>query len=178
MQPPPETMPAGGVVLRRATPADAPDLYAFARDPQVVRFMDWLMPTALQDSAQHLQEAVERWDAGLEFQWVILERSSGACVGTLACRPLGHAADFGYFLGSQHWGRGWALQAAAAVLAWCEAQPQIIRVWASADVENLRSRRLLERLGLQLEGILRKATVRPNMGGPPRDTAIYGKVRL
>jgi RimJ/RimL family protein N-acetyltransferase len=62
------------------------------------------------------------------------------------------------------------------MLAWLEAQPQIIRIWASADVENVRSKGVLGRLGLQLEGILRMATFRPNIGGPPRDTAIYGKL--
>jgi RimJ/RimL family protein N-acetyltransferase len=178
MQPPPETIPAGGVVLRRATPADAHDLYAFACDPHVMRFMDWPMPACPEDTAQHLEGAVARWDAGLELQWVILERLTGQCAGTLSCRPRGHAADFGYFLGRKHWGKGLATQAAGALLAWCETQPQIIRVWASADVENVRSRRLLERLGLQLEGVLRRATVRPNIGASPRDTAIYGKVRL
>ena len=98
MQAPPETIRTGSVVLRRATPADAPDLYAIAHDPEVMRFMDWPMPSQPQDTQRHLEGAVLNWDAGLEYQWVILEHSGGECVGTISCRPQGHAAAFGYFL--------------------------------------------------------------------------------
>jgi RimJ/RimL family protein N-acetyltransferase len=164
------------VVLRRAAPSDAHELYALARDPEVMRFMDWPMPADPLETMRHLEDAVADWDRGTEHQWVILTRLGGECVGTIACRPSDHAVDFGYFLGRRHWGQGLAAEAAAAMLAWIETQPQIIRIWASADVGNVRSRGLLERLGLQLEGVLRMATFRPNIGGLPRDTAIYGKL--
>lgn len=176
MQPLPEMIGTARLMLRRATPADAQGLYVLARDPEVMRFMDWPMPLTPEDTRLHLEGMAGRWDQGVEHQYVILAQRGGGCVGTLACRPRGHAVDFGYFLGRQHWGQGLGTEAAGALLAWLEAQPEILRIWASADVDNLRSRGLLERLGLQLEGILRMATLRPNLGGPPRDTAIYGKL--
>jgi RimJ/RimL family protein N-acetyltransferase len=177
MQPPPETLTAPLVLLRRANPADAQCLYQAARNADVMRFMDWPMPTDPGDTESHLRKCSADWDSGSEYQWVILDRDSVQCVGTISCRPEGHSADFGYFLGRDHWGRGFATDAASAVVAWLEAQPEIIRIWASVDVENVRSRRLLERLGLQLEGVLRMATIRPNIGGPPRDTAVYARTK-
>lgn len=175
--PPPETLAARLVLLRRAGPSDAESLYLAASNAEVMRFMDWPMPADPTDTEAHLRGASAAWDAGSEYQWVILERNGAACLGTISCRPRGHSADFGYFLGREHWGKGFAADAASAVIAWLDAQPQIVRVWASADVENVRSRRLLERLGLQLEGVLRMATVRPNIGRLPRDTAIYARTR-
>lgn len=44
MQAPPDTLLGAGVVLRRATPADALDLYGFASDPEVM-LADALVPT-------------------------------------------------------------------------------------------------------------------------------------
>jgi len=175
MRPPPETLTARLVLLRRATPADAQCLYLAATDAEVVRFMDWSMPTDPSDTESRLRKASASWDRGSEYQWVILERDSGECIGTISCRPRGHEADFGYFLGRKYWGRGLGTDAASAVVAWLETQPEITRIWASVDVENVRSRRLLERLGLQLERVLPKATLRPNIGGPPRDTAVYAR---
>lgn len=177
MQPPPETLTAPLVLLRRARPADALCLYRAARNAEVMRFMDWAMPTDAGDTESHLRRSSTDWDSGSEYQWVILDRDSAQCVGTISCRPRAHSADFGYFLGRDHWGRGFATDAASAVVAWLAAQPEIIRIWASVDVENVRSRRLLERLGLQLEGVLRMATIRPNIGGLPRDTAVYARTR-
>mgnify|MGYP001547799656 FL=1 len=144
---------------------------------EVMRFMDWPMPTDPRDTEQHLRKSSADWDAGTEYQWIILARDSAECIGTISCRPKGRSADFGYFLDRKYWGRGLATDAASAVVAWLDAQPEIVRVWASTDVENVRSRRLLERLGLQLEGMLRMATVRPNIGGLPRDTAVYARTR-
>lgn len=165
------------VILRRATPGDAQCLYLAATHPEVMRFMDWPMPTGPGDTEAHLREAWASWDGGSEYQWIIFERNSPACVGTISCRPKGHEADFGYFLARKHWGRGLATDAALAVIAWLESQPEITRIWATVDVENVRSRRLLERVGLQLETVRRMATLRPNIGGPPRDTAVYVRAK-
>ena len=177
MQPPPETLTGRLVLLRRATPADAKCLYLAAANAEVMRFMDWPMPTDPGDTESHLREASADWDDGSEYQWVILERYSTECVGTISCRPKGHEADFGYFLGRKYWGRGLGTDAASVVVAWLETQPEITRIWATADAENVRSRRLLERLGLQLERVLPMATLRPNIGGPPRDTAVYARAK-
>ncbi|MGC4077309.1 MAG: GNAT family N-acetyltransferase [Rubrivivax sp.] len=175
---PPEHLElASGARLRRVALADTAALFAAADDAEVMRHLDWPRPTGPQDVAHHLAEAVRDWDAGREFQWVIVEGRDGAVVGTISCRPRGHEADFGYFLARGAWGRGLAFEAAVAVLAWLRSQPQILRIRATADVDNLRSRRLLERLGLELEGVMRRATRRPNLGGGPRDTTLYAWVR-
>ena len=177
MQPPPDTIDGDLVKLRRATPADAQPLYLAARDPEVMRFMDWPMPTDPRDTELHLEKLFEAWENGSEYQWIILERDSGRCAGSISCRPRGHSVDFGYFLARDYWGKGMASEAASAVLSWLATQPEIVRIWATVDVDNVRSRRLLERLGLQLEGVMRMATVRPNIGGPPRDTAVYACIQ-
>lgn len=175
--PPPETLNARLTVLRRARASDAQSLYLSARNADVMRYMDWPMPTDLADTESHLRQVSADWDAGVEYQWVILDRDGAECIGTISCRPKGHAADFGYFLARSHWGRGLASDAASAVVDWLNGQSEIVRIWATVDVENLRSRRLLERLDLRLEGVLRMATVRPNIGGPPRDTAVYARIK-
>ncbi len=117
------------------------------------------------------------WDAGVEYQWIVLERQTAECAGTVSLRIKGHAADFGYFFGKNFWGRGLAFEATSAVLGWVNVQPKILRIWATADAENLRSRRLLERLNLQFEGVMRCATLRPNIGSMPRDTVIYARTK-
>ncbi len=177
MHTPPEFITHGRVELRRAQPGDHQALFVFATDPEVMRFMDWPIPTSPGETRAYLEGSYAEWNAGSQFQWVILERGTRTIAGTISCRPRGHAADFGYFLGRSFWGRGLAFDAASAVVTWLLQQPQILRVWATADAGNSRSRRLLERLGLQLEGVMRMATIRPNIGGPPGDTALYARTR-
>jgi ribosomal-protein-alanine N-acetyltransferase len=170
---PPEIITAPLVVLRRVRPTDGQAIFRVVSNSEVMRYMDWPMPTDPSSTEAHLQRAVADWNSGAEYQWVIVERSTAAVIGSIGYRTSGHAADFGYFLGRDYWGKGLARDAASSLVSWLAAQPQIHRIWASVDAENLRSRRLLERVGLQLESVLRMTTVRPNIGGPPRDTAIY-----
>lgn len=177
MQSPPEILTGRLVLLRRARPADAKCLYRAAIHPEVMRYMDWAMPTNPEDTEAHLRRTSADWDAGAEYQWVILDRGSGGCIGTIACRARGRHVDFGYFLDRKHWGRGLGADAASTLLGWLDAQPEITRIWATVDIENARSRRLLERMGLRLEAVLKMATIRPNIGGPARDTAVYARMR-
>ena len=177
MNAPPDLIEASPILLRRARAEDAPALFALATNSDVMRFMDWPMPIDVSSTRSHLESASSNWDSGVEYQWIIQEHQSSDCAGTIALRVKGHAADFGYFLGRNFWGKGLAFGAATAVLQWLDIQPTIFRIWATVDSENRRSRRLLERLGLQLEGVTRCATIRPNIGGPPRDTAIYARIK-
>ncbi len=176
MQPPPDILDGVLLRLRRQTIEDAPTLFLAAANPEVARYMDWPAPTAPlseAESRERLAAAAQKWADGTEYQWVIEERSSHQVAGRISCRVEQHAADFGYFLARSHWGKGLASEAAGLVVNWLKAQPGICRIWATADAENLRSHKTLERLGLRREGILRMATYRPNIGGLPRDTAIY-----
>ena len=64
--------------------------------------------------------------------------------------------EIGYCLRPDFWGRGCAAEAAGALLALGFEQLQLHRIQASCDPENAGSRRVLEKLGLQLEGRLRQ----------------------
>ena len=60
---------------------------------------------------------------------------------------------------------------------WLRRQPTVLRIWATTDADNTRSAAVLGKVGLQLEGVMRKATLRPNIGGGPRDTLLYASVK-
>jgi [ribosomal protein S5]-alanine N-acetyltransferase len=165
------------VRLRRSTPADAPWTFRTAQDPEVMRYMDWPAHRAEAEARAYLEGCAARWAAGTEYHWVIEHKPAGDPIGAIACRPNGHAADFGYFLGRAHWGQGLATEAARLLVGWLQRQPGLLRIWATTDAANLRSAGVLLKAGLQQEGVMRKATIRPNLGPAPRDTALFAWVR-
>jgi ribosomal-protein-alanine N-acetyltransferase len=173
----PEAIVGPRLRLRRSIPADAQAVFEAAADAEVMRYMDWPAHRSVADAQAYLDGVADRWASGAEYHWIIEPRAGGALLGCMACRVKGHAADFGYFLDRSAWGRGVATEAGSLLVGWLERQPSVLRIWATTDVDNLRSARVLEKLGLQREGVLRMATWRPNIGGLPRDTAIYARCK-
>ena len=175
--------------LRRSTPADAASTFAIACDPEVMRYLEWPAPQRLADTQEFFDGCAARWQSGAEYHWMIELKAGGLALGCIGCRIKGHAADFGYFLDRKHWGQGYATEAARLLVGWLQRQGSIVRISATTDADNQASASVLRKLGLQQEGVLRKATVRPNFGpninlknGPklstaPRDTALFASVQ-
>ena len=55
------------------------------------------------------------------------------------------------------------------------ADRDVYRVWATCNVDNERSVRLLQRAGFLLEGRLTRHAVYPSLGPEPRDSLLYAK---
>ena len=163
--------------LRRSTPADAAWTFRAAHDAELMRYMDWPAHRAESDARDYLEGCAARWDAGTEFHWVIERKPGGEAIGAIACRPHGHAVDFGCFLARPHWGQGLGTEAARLLVGWLQRQSGVVRIWATADAANTRSAAVLVKAGLVHEGVMRKATLRPNIGGAPRDTALFAWAR-
>ena len=68
-------------------------------------------------------------------------------------------------------------EATHAVIDWAFQQPSIYRVYATTDVENVASQHVLEKVGMQCEGILRKYILHPNISNVPRDSYLYAIVK-
>jgi RimJ/RimL family protein N-acetyltransferase len=83
-------------------------------------------------------------------------------------------AEIGYGVGRTHWGKGYTTEAAGAVIDWAFASLPIERLAATADVRNIGSWRVMEKLGMQREAILRSHEV---VRGERRDTVVYSILR-
>ena len=162
--------------LRRSTPADAEVTHAMATDVELMRYMEWPIPRALADTRGYLEGCAARWQAGTEHQWMIERKPAGPAIGSIARHIKGHAADFGYFVAREHRGHGLATEAALLLLGLLQRQGSIVRIWATSDAGNVRSAAVLRKAGLQQEGLLRKATMRPQLGPAPRDTVLFASV--
>jgi len=104
-------------------------------------------------------------------------KSDRSFAGMLEARVKQHAVDIGYVLSPRLWRKGLMSEAVAGLVAWAMDQREIYRVWAVCDSENAASARLLESVGMQFEGRLRRWLVHPNMGDSPRDCLCYAIVK-
>lgn len=142
------------LLLRPPAPDDLEDIHAYARDPEVSRYLPWNAHRSHTDTARYLQQLKQEEKNG-HLTWVIEEQASGRVIGTYNLRPDARdpgEATLGFAIGRDHWGKGYGAEAGEAVVAHARTVPGIKKITATVWPGNESSQRLLERLGLQESG--------------------------
>lgn len=166
------------LVARRATSDAAPALFeAYAQDPEVARYMIWRPHRDLHETRAFLDRCERAWQDRTAFPWTLWMKDDGSLAGMVEARLHGTSVDIGYVLQRKLWRRGLMSEAVRFVVAWALSRPDVYRVWATCDVENVGSARLLESIGMEREGVLRRWIVHPNISDEPRDALCYAIVK-
>jgi len=163
------------LTLRAAQPGDAPAVYAYASDAEVVRYLAWPRHTSLADSERFLQEVAKGWQSGHYLVWLI-EDERGV-VGAIGAELSRANAGIGYVLARRSWGRGYATEALGLVVEALFRHTPITALWALCVTENSASQRVLEKSGFRYEQTLHHYFACPNLGGEMKDVWLYGKER-
>lgn len=174
----PEALITDRLLLRRPQLSDAVSLFEeYCQDSEVTKYLIWQPHQNINETSEFLAGCLARWESGEELTWGITHKDNDRLIGMVACRVRGHAADIGYVLARAYWKRGYTTEAARVVVEWAANLAPIFRVWAVCDTANEASARVLEKVGMAREGILRRWLVHPNVSAEPRDCYVYSKVR-
>jgi ribosomal-protein-alanine N-acetyltransferase len=167
------------LTLRPNRDGDAEQLYTnYCGDPACCTFLQrQLHADAIQTAnmlAKWSDAAHVTSDKG--YAWVICERSIDEPVGLFVVIPDGHKVEIHYGIAQRLWGQGLMAEAAGAAVAFLRDVPGIERIWTVCDVDNHGSRRVLEKIGLRQEGLLRKWLKLPAYSYAARDCWVFGWV--
>ena len=142
------------LLLRPFELTDVDDVCAYASDPEVARFRPLPDPYTREDALEFVNRQIRTdWSTDAEFAIEYGSRVIGGI--SLHANPEHEIAELGYLLGRRWWGQGLATEAARAVVDWGFRRFRSHKVYARAHVDNQRSWRLMERLGMTREGVLR-----------------------
>jgi [ribosomal protein S5]-alanine N-acetyltransferase len=177
---PPEQIETERLFLRKPRMDDAPAVFeGWAKYPEVTRFLTWHPHENIVQSEALMKRSMDGWDGETNFRYLLEIKESSVLAGMIELRLEKELTkvSFGYTGAYTQWGKGYMTEAARAIIAWAFQQPAIYRVYATVDVENIPSQRVLEKASMQREGLLRKDSVHPNISPEPRDCYIYAIVR-
>jgi len=174
----PETIQTERLLLRKACREDAPAIFnAYAQNPEVTRYMTWKPHNNIQETEQFLSACEELWRSGKDFAYAVTLKENKALIGMFAVHPMNLKIEVGYGMARSFWGKGYMTEVLRAVIDWAWAQPDIFRVQAICDVENIGSARVMEKAGMTREGVLRRYILHPNISDEPRDVYMYAIVK-
>ena len=163
------------LILREFVYDDWPAVLAYQSDPRYLRVYGMVGRSAgeAQDFVRQLlahQEERPRY----RYQLAIALKGDQRLIGNCGLRkeaPDSRVANIGYELNPDYWGRGYAGEATGRLVAYGFERLGLRRVWARTTSGNRASRRVLEKLGLRLEGRMRQHEY---VNGMWDDRLIYG----
>jgi ribosomal-protein-alanine N-acetyltransferase len=135
-------------VLYPLTQSDFDELTPLFTSEEVRRYLGGVRP--VEDSLSNLNNSIR---AVNEHPFVARLNETHECIGYLSIAPHHNPVDMeisNMFL-PEHWGNGYAEETVKAVLAFCEQKLNLSRVVSETQTANIRSCRLLEKLGYRVE---------------------------
>jgi RimJ/RimL family protein N-acetyltransferase len=140
------------LLLRRWRASDREPLAAINADPAVMEFYPSALTRARSDAlVERIEECFEEHGYGLWAVEIVGERPLAGYVGLCpvgAELPFAPTVELGWRLARECWGRGIATEAARASCAFARERPGLERLVAYTAAINVRSRRVMERLGM------------------------------
>lgn len=156
------TLETDRLLLRKLRMDDAPAVFAYASDPTIGKHTAWPPHRTLADSEAYLEMALKLYEGGNEALWGVVLKEEDRVVGTCGLYDidLRHAtAALGYILALRLRGRGIMPEAMRAVLSWGFGPLGLQRIQGVCRVDNAPSTRVMEKLGLVPEGVMRSCRV-------------------
>jgi ribosomal-protein-alanine N-acetyltransferase len=175
---PPQHFETNRLLLRLPRRDDAPAMFAnYAQDTEVTRYLTWRPHKSIEETYAILDLIQKLWRDGDAFSYAITLKENDSIIGMIAVHADGFKPSLGYVLVRPYWGQGYMTEAVRAVADWLLRQPDIYRVFATCDVDNPASARVMEKAGMKYEGLLRRCMIHPNISTEPRDCLMYARVR-
>lgn len=161
------------LLLREFRVQDVDDVFAYASDPEVAQHMEWGPHRDRDETLAHLCSCIEAYERRIWYPLAVERRESRRVVGSIDLRIIsaGHrVGETGYVLARSQWGQGVNLEMGRLMLAFGFDDVGLNRIQSICNVENRRSYRTLEKLGLLREGMLREYRIEK---GVARDKFMY-----
>lgn len=167
------TLETSHLMLRSITSDDVPDIFAYASDPEVTRYLRWGPHQTLSQTESYVRGVLQAYAEDRDGPWGIVDKATNRLVGHIHLMNLSaqhHKAEIGFVLAQFCWNNGLATEALLCVLAYVFGTLGLHRVEGFSLVDNVAAMRVMEKAGMQREGVLRDYLFQK---GEFRDFAVY-----
>jgi RimJ/RimL family protein N-acetyltransferase len=164
--------------IRRFNDTDSNDLYEYLSNPEIYAYEPG-QPISLSEAERIAKDRSE----GIDFYAVVLKENQ-KMIGHLYFKQIDpHVMmtwELGYIFNPSYQRKGYASEAARALIEYAFPKYKVHRIMAKCDPKNPASWKLLEKIGFQREGhFIQHATFRNDEAGKPiwHDAYEYGLLK-
>ena len=163
------------LIIRRWRISDAPDMYEYAKHPDVGPAAGWKPHESLEESQNILRTMFLDQD-----QWALVDKETNKVIGSIGVmkdpsRRVEKAYEFGYVLAYEYWGQGLMLEATTEIVKYIFQQLNASVLAVGHYPFNMRSKSIIEKLGFKYEGTIRQGMT--IYDGTTYDKIVYSMLR-
>ena len=155
-----QTLETGRLILRRYTMADVHGTFAnWCSDPEVARYTTWSAHADEGVTRALLEDWTSRYDRPDYYNWVMEMKATGEIIGNCSAVRINDDIDeveLGWCMSRREWGKGYMPEAAREITRYLFDEVGANRVCAKHDVENPKSGRVMQKIGMKFEGVRRQ----------------------
>jgi ribosomal-protein-alanine N-acetyltransferase len=139
--------------LRHFTPDDADELYHIYSYPELFKYMSNEKNLSWEQTVGVINSLIENWEQHQVGVWAVVYKKDRKLIGHCGFKFLENTQEIqiGYLLIPSYWGMGLGTEAAAGALKYGFEIATLERVVAVAKPENIASRRVMDKVGMQYE---------------------------
>jgi RimJ/RimL family protein N-acetyltransferase len=149
------------LLLRPLTDKDVDAIFEYCSDPEVSKFTTWQCHKSKEDSAVLIEYARGNYKRGLSEPYGVAQKNNPEkIIGTIGWfwnTQSQRSIEIAYALARSFWGQGLTVEAATALIDAALRSHDIHKISSRCILENTASRRVMEKLGMRLEGTLRQS---------------------
>jgi ribosomal-protein-alanine N-acetyltransferase len=173
----PPTIETDRLLLRPLTMADEEAVYSYGRDPEVTKYMSFETHNSIEDSRTFLRLVATQYANHEPSSLGIIFKEKNLLIGSIGYLNWSNdhkRIEIGYVLLRDYWNKGIISEAVKALVDYLFDKSDLVRIEARCLKENTASARVMEKIGMQCEGILRKQLFAK---GEYHDMKIYSILR-
>lgn len=113
-------------------------------------------PYTMEDALSWMEHHLDNYNADKRYELAITDKGSGELYGAIALsnnETFNHG-ELAYWIGEDFWGKEYATEAAQAILQFAFEEKKYHKVFARCFSSNPASGKVLEKIGMQKEGVL------------------------
>ena len=143
------------LILRRISKKDASDLYEYAKNPDVSKYLTWSAHESLSYTSGYIKFLIKKYKKGEFFDWAIELKETKKFIGTCGFSvfdPLNKKVEIGYVLNPQYHNNGFATECVKRIIEYAFEELGIHRIEARIMDGNKASERVIQKCGFTHEG--------------------------
>ena len=151
------TITTSRLILRLFKKSDAEEVARLCNNYNIyINTLYLPYPYSKDDALSWMERHLENYEAGKSYEFAVTDNESGQLLGAIALsnnQRFNHG-EIAYWIGEDFWGKGYATEAAEAIVQFAFREKNYHKVFARCFGSNPASGRVLEKLGMKEEGVL------------------------